>query len=147
MRVRDFALLLLYPFDRGGALLAFIAVAAYRRWLSPRKGFVCAHGAVTGEPSCSAVAAQALRHGTLSSAVPVIRAQFQRCRRSYAAFKSDVFDAANAHLAQFSTLATAGAVGCCGGGKDDGGPLGRLDAPVPVVAKSEVSPPQTPKSA
>ncbi|MFM9961824.1 MAG: membrane protein insertion efficiency factor YidD [Planctomycetaceae bacterium] len=118
---------LLWPADRTLALLAYVGVAGYRRWISPHKGFVCAHGALTREPSCSAFALRAFGELTLSQALPLIRLQFARCRHTYAVHRNDLIDSANAHLSQFRSLAAAGVLACpCLPDEGDKGPLGQL---------------------
>lgn len=108
----------LWPLDRLLAILAFVAVLAYRRWISPRKGFKCAVGALTEEPSCSEVGLEAFRRRTLSAALPVIWAQFAKCRKSYGEYKSDLLMHANDNLSRYSAFASTGVVlDCCGGGQ------------------------------
>lgn len=147
MKVIAIVMFALWPLNRGLALAAYVCVSAYRRWISPRKGFRCAHGALTGEPSCSDVAARAFRKTTFTQAVPIVRAQFHRCRRTYAAYRNDLIDAANNHLAQFASLAAAGAIGCCpgcdggGGGGGGDGPLGgRTTDPAHVIVEQHRQP-------
>lgn len=69
--------------DRMLSLAAYSGVAFYRRFVSPRKGFRCAHAALTGGPSCSAVAAEMLLSQGFSVAYPAINRQRLRCREAY----------------------------------------------------------------
>jgi len=115
------AMRILWPIDRALALLGFIGVWAYRRYVSSRKGFRCAVAALTQEPSCSDIALEAFRGKTFSQALPDIRLQFARCRKTYAEYSRDLLNSANAHLATFAALGTVGAISCCPGG-DGGGP-------------------------
>ena len=41
--------------------LALGLIRAYQRWVSPYKGFACAHRVHRGGPSCSVVGAQVVR--------------------------------------------------------------------------------------
>lgn len=55
----------------------------YQRWLSPHKGFRCAHAAVHGGLTCSAAVAQIVReHGVLGGRLHV-KARFTACRAAY----------------------------------------------------------------
>lgn len=128
-----------WPLDRTLALVACVGVRLYQKFISPRKGFVCAHGALTGELSCSEAAAVALSRMTLSEAIPVMRGQFNKCRRTYSKFRRDMFDQANSQLAQIGTLAAAGAIGCCPPGGDGGGDDGPLGSVQQVAGVESVS--------
>ena len=69
-----------------GAALAVIA--AYQRWLSPRKGFACAHRVRHGGTGCSGYAKQAIRARGLR-AWPDIRARFAACRAAAMAIATE----------------------------------------------------------
>ena len=60
-----------------GAAVLFIE--AYQRWLSPRKGFACAHRVAHGGAGCSGYADAALRAEGLA-ALPTVRARLRACR-------------------------------------------------------------------
>jgi putative component of membrane protein insertase Oxa1/YidC/SpoIIIJ protein YidD len=143
MRFKVIVMFILWPADRGLALLAWLGVLWYRRWISPHKGFDCAHGALTTEPSCSAVGLQAFGEKTFSEAIPIILAQFSRCRSTYARYQNDLINDANTHLAQFGALAATGVViGCCPGCGPGGGD-GPLHHPGPneaIVSRQENTP-------
>lgn len=146
VRLKSIVAQVLWPVDRALALLAYSGVASYRRWLSPRKGFACAHGLLTNSPSCSEVAARALMTTTLSQAIPVINEQFMCCRRTYNAYRSDLISVANNRLSQFGSFATVTAVGCCPGcdkGDDGGGPLFVREETRVVVVDNNGRPPST----
>ena len=126
----NFLWILVWPLDRILALMALLAVRLYQRFVSPHKGFACAHGVLTGELSCSDAAADALSRLTFSKAVLEIHHQFNKCRRTYSKFRRDMFDQANSQLDQIGALATVGVIGCCPGGDGGGGdegPLGTSD--------------------
>lgn len=60
---------------------ALTGIALYQRWLSPLKGFRCAHAALYGGESCSVAIAQIIGEQGLAS--PAIAAQFVACRQAY----------------------------------------------------------------
>lgn len=60
---------------------ALTGIALYRRWLSPLKGFRCAHAAAHGGASCSVAIARIIREEGLS--LPAILARFSACRQAY----------------------------------------------------------------
>ena len=60
---------------------ALAGIALYQRWLSPRKGFRCAHAAFHGGASCSAAIAQTIRHEGLN--LTVIAGRLKACRQTY----------------------------------------------------------------
>ncbi|MDJ0974085.1 MAG: membrane protein insertion efficiency factor YidD [Planctomycetota bacterium] len=70
--------------DRATVLTAVCTalIRAYQRWISPRKGWRCAHAAVNGGPSCSAFALQALRENAMHDAVAAVRSRFRACARA-----------------------------------------------------------------
>jgi putative component of membrane protein insertase Oxa1/YidC/SpoIIIJ protein YidD len=100
--------------NRGLACLGYFSVLFYRLVISPRKGFKCAHGALTSEPSCSAVALEAFRTETFTAAVQIIHKQLTRCRRTFTDYKKSM----RSHAAFNKTTVTLvgiGALSCCGG--------------------------------
>lgn len=57
-------------------------IQIYQRYISPYKGFRCAHSVAYGSPSCSAAVKQiVLQHG-LVAGWPAIRRRFQACRQA-----------------------------------------------------------------
>ncbi|WP_411883958.1 membrane protein insertion efficiency factor YidD [Polaromonas sp. YR568] len=65
-------------------LIAAGSIRTYQRYLSPHKGYRCAHRAHTGHSSCSEFARKlVLRHGLIALFRALPR-QFQRCRNAYA---------------------------------------------------------------
>lgn len=90
--------------------LALGAIRAYQRFLSPIKGFRCAHAAYHGGPSCSHAVARIVREHGMRGAWPRIAARFAACR--------DAHD----HLRALTRQVGASAVGdlraqgvcCCG---------------------------------
>ncbi|WP_029483900.1 membrane protein insertion efficiency factor YidD [Deinococcus marmoris] len=61
--------------------LALAGIALDQRWISPHKGFCCAHAAVYGGASCSASIAQVIRGDGLN--LSAIAARFVACRQAY----------------------------------------------------------------
>ena len=58
-------------------------ITAYQRFVSPRKGFCCAHRALNKGLSCSqAIKRIVLRHGVFTS-WPQVRARFEACRTAH----------------------------------------------------------------
>ena len=61
---------------------AVVAIGSYQRYVSPYKGYRCAHRALTGGPSCSAFAIRAIRlHGVLRG-LALLRKRFEACTAS-----------------------------------------------------------------
>lgn len=58
-------------------------IGFYQRWLSPYKGFRCAHAALYGGESCSAAVARLIGEQGLASSVSAVRARFQACRGAF----------------------------------------------------------------
>ncbi len=59
--------------------IAIDAIAAYKTYISPRKGFACAHRLVKGGESCSTYIKHLLGQETLMSAVQLSRQRFKAC--------------------------------------------------------------------
>jgi putative component of membrane protein insertase Oxa1/YidC/SpoIIIJ protein YidD len=55
------------------------AIGVYQRFVSPHKGFCCAHRACTGGLSCSAYAKLALLHRGFFAALPGIKERLRQC--------------------------------------------------------------------
>jgi putative component of membrane protein insertase Oxa1/YidC/SpoIIIJ protein YidD len=60
--------------------LAAAAIRGYQRWISPYKGFRCAHRVLHHGRSCSQFALDAILARGLLPALPTIREQFRQCR-------------------------------------------------------------------
>lgn len=56
------------------------SIEGYRAWLSPWKGFSCAHRLRHGSLSCSAFALEVLGRGRLADFAPAMRERFAACR-------------------------------------------------------------------
>lgn len=64
------------------ARLAATAIRAYQRWVSPYKGFVCAHRHLHQGYSCSEFARRAVLDRGVVAALPEIWNQFRGCREA-----------------------------------------------------------------
>jgi putative component of membrane protein insertase Oxa1/YidC/SpoIIIJ protein YidD len=60
--------------------LALGAIWGYQRYVSPRKGFRCAHSVLHGGTGCSGFAKYAIRDHGFWGAVPHIRQRFRDCK-------------------------------------------------------------------
>ena len=65
--------------SRWPALSLFALVTGYQRYISPHKGFTCAHHAVHGGRSCSAHAKTLLTRGGVRIAVLGMQRRFAAC--------------------------------------------------------------------
>ncbi|MDR1995283.1 membrane protein insertion efficiency factor YidD [Azonexus sp.] len=63
--------------------LALEGISIYQRFISPRKGFVCAHRVLHGGISCSAFAAEAIRDHGVIAGIRNLRERFEMCRQAY----------------------------------------------------------------
>ena len=59
-----------------------LSIDAYRQWLSPLKGFRCAHAAFYGGESCSAAVQRLIAQQGLAGSRQAIAARFQACRQA-----------------------------------------------------------------
>lgn len=74
--------------DRPFARVVVFAIVAYRRWISPRKGFKCAQAAMTQGESCSDVGLRAFSSaGTVLEAVQIVQDQRRKCRDSFVKYR------------------------------------------------------------
>jgi putative component of membrane protein insertase Oxa1/YidC/SpoIIIJ protein YidD len=69
-------------------LLAIAAINGYQRYLSPRKGFVCAHRVLLGGESCSEFIKQLTRTEGIWAALRSLRPRFQACRAAAKALRA-----------------------------------------------------------
>lgn len=63
--------------------LTLSGIRLYRRWLSPHKGFRCAHAALHGGESCSAAVSHIVREDGLIGGRPRIAARLRECRAAH----------------------------------------------------------------
>jgi putative component of membrane protein insertase Oxa1/YidC/SpoIIIJ protein YidD len=69
--------------------ISIIAINLYQKYISPHKGFCCAHRVYSGEESCSQYAKSVITQHGLICAIPMIRAQFDRCVFAAEALKKE----------------------------------------------------------
>ena len=58
---------------------ALAAIAAYKRWLSPHKGFSCAYRMLTGRASCSTLGYRAIRRYGIVAGIALLRRRTRLC--------------------------------------------------------------------
>jgi putative component of membrane protein insertase Oxa1/YidC/SpoIIIJ protein YidD len=68
---------------------AVLCIEAYRRYVSPYKGYACAYHAATGRSSCSRYAQQAIGRRGVWGGVLLLRRRFGRCALAAAAFAEE----------------------------------------------------------
>ena len=71
---------------------ALLAIRVYQRWISPYKGFRCAHSVLHGGPGCSGYAAEAIRDRGLLGAIRPIRQRFRDCRAAFVTLMAEKSD-------------------------------------------------------
>lgn len=68
--------------------VAILLIGFYQKYVSPYKGYRCAHAAVYGGESCSeAIKTIVFENGVLAGA-PLIRPRFQACRDAYELYQT-----------------------------------------------------------
>ncbi|ATQ78761.1 hypothetical protein CR152_07315 [Massilia violaceinigra] len=70
--------------------LALSAIGFYQRHLSPYKGFRCAYCAYTGNASCSALGARAIRRYGVWDGIGVLQGRLQKCGVAYRRYRTAV---------------------------------------------------------
>lgn len=71
------------------ASAALVAIGAYQRYVSPYKGFCCAHRARTGHASCSQFARRAIERCGLLAGLRLLRRRFGACAQSHQALAAN----------------------------------------------------------
>ena len=95
---------------------AVAAIGAYQRYISPHKGFCCAHRACTGHASCSQFARRAIERCGLLAGLRLLRRRLQACAASHRALMVSEQKAPNgAPLNEPCPLFTLRNAKCCGG--------------------------------
>ena len=61
----------------------------YQTYISPRKGFRCAHSVLHNGTGCSGYAKQAIRDRGVFYAIPPIRQRFKECKVAYFTLRND----------------------------------------------------------
>ena len=93
-------------------------INVYQYYISPHKGYHCAHRTYTGEDSCSQFAKLAIQDNGLFSAFPLIKEQFNKCSFASEKIKEQKenykkSDAYSDSLAGCSAFDTCGTIGSC----------------------------------
>ncbi len=69
-------------FDSALTRLAIASISSYQKYLSPHKGFSCAHRLLYGEESCSQYFKRLIAEEGLFIAVKASKGRFQECREA-----------------------------------------------------------------
>lgn len=67
---------------------AVAAIGAYQRYLSPYKGYHCAHAVLYGGLSCSEYGKQAIQANGLASGLLLLRERFRACHQAAVTLRS-----------------------------------------------------------
>lgn len=70
--------------------ISLLAIDAYQRHLSPRKGYRCAYSVVHGGTGCSGFAKHAIHSDGLVRAIPRIMQRFEDCRDAARMLRTDI---------------------------------------------------------
>ena len=68
--------------DRAIRNLGTTAISGYQRYVSPQKGFACAHRRLYGGISCSEYVKQAIAKQELAKVIQLARQRFQACKQA-----------------------------------------------------------------
>lgn len=71
-----------YPLDSVVRQIATTSIAAYQQYISPHKGFACAHRLLKGGESCSEYIKQAIAQEGFLAALAISRQRFAACREA-----------------------------------------------------------------
>ena len=64
-------------------ILALVAIAIYKKYISPFKGFRCAHSVLNGGNSCSTEIYKIISEHGLFKGVPLAKNQLNKCSTAY----------------------------------------------------------------
>jgi putative component of membrane protein insertase Oxa1/YidC/SpoIIIJ protein YidD len=70
------------PFLQGFDAIAVAAIRGYQRYLSPRKGFSCAHRRLHGGVSCSEYFRRSIEAEGLARAIPHFQRRLEACKQA-----------------------------------------------------------------
>ncbi len=76
------------------ARAALGSIWIYQTWISPYKGFRCAHSVLHGGSGCSGYAKSVIRNHGFFRAIPMVKQRFRACRVAYFTLRHDA-NAAN----------------------------------------------------
>ena len=71
------------------ASVAALLIRLYQKYISPRKGFRCAHRVLHGGPSCSEFARLYVQQHSVWAMFPALRARFRECRMAKETLAAD----------------------------------------------------------
>jgi len=71
-----------YPLDSVVRQMATTSIAAYQQYISPHKGFACAHRLLKGGESCCEYIKQAIAQEGFLAALAISRQRFAACREA-----------------------------------------------------------------
>lgn len=75
--------------DPKASQVAISAITGYQKYISPRKGFSCAHRVLYGGDSCSQHVKKLIAEHGLIAAVPLTRQRFKNCRSANLILRSE----------------------------------------------------------
>ncbi|WP_017711561.1 membrane protein insertion efficiency factor YidD [Prochlorothrix hollandica] len=78
---------LLYPVDFTSRWFATTAISGYQRFISPHKGYQCAHRSLHGGKSCSAFVKSSISHHGVWRGLQLARHRFQACGEAHQILK------------------------------------------------------------
>ena len=64
-------------------------VVLYQQYISPHKGYCCAHSALHGKESCSSWAIRILKKQRVSLLLPLMKRRFQACNQAHEKLKKE----------------------------------------------------------
>lgn len=89
------------------------AIWFYQRFVSPRKGFSCAHRVLHDGAGCSGYAKAAIKEHGLVSAVPLIRQRFKDCTSAYETIKKERGESVSSGTGRKGSMACDRCAGRC----------------------------------
>ncbi|WMS89034.1 membrane protein insertion efficiency factor YidD [Pleionea litopenaei] len=69
--------------------LVIYFIRIYQKWISPYKGFRCAHAALHGVDSCSTAVIKIINRRGVIGGFGLIRRRFERCKLAYLEHKQE----------------------------------------------------------
>ncbi|MBP9757471.1 MAG: membrane protein insertion efficiency factor YidD [Candidatus Pacebacteria bacterium] len=76
----------------GVSSVALLAIHGYRKWISPYKGFRCAHHVLHERGSCSTFGLEVFGNNTPLKAFRLLRGRFIECRDAYETLRHESAD-------------------------------------------------------
>ena len=64
-------------------------ILTYQKYLSPHKGYCCAHSVLHGNSSCSSWAVRILKKQRASLLLPLMKRRFQACNKAHEKLKKE----------------------------------------------------------